>query len=70
LRRERADGTVAAEMREHQAEIMEELMGGGRSRREAEAEARRRLGNTASLGERSHDEGGYTFAANLSPDVQ
>jgi putative ABC transport system permease protein len=70
LRRESEDEAIAVEMREHQAEIVEELMGGGLNRGEAEAEARRRFGNTAALGENSRDEWGYAFAANLWQDVR
>jgi putative ABC transport system permease protein len=70
FRREREDEIVAGEMREHRAEMIEDLMAGGMSREQANAEARRRFGNTASLGERSRDEWGYTFLTNLSQDVR
>ncbi len=70
LRREREDGILAEEMREHRREMADALVASGMSRPDAEAEARRRFGNTASLGEHSRDEWGWHFAANLAQDAR
>ena len=48
FRRSTADRELAAEMREHLDEKIEELVAAGMSRDEATAEARRRFGNPAS----------------------
>ena len=70
LRRDSADQQLADEMREHMREKVEDLMDSGMSRADAEAEARRRFGNIAALGERSRDEWGFAFAERLVQDLR
>lgn len=70
LRSESAARELADEMREHLRERIEDLVDSGMPRAEAEAQARRRFGNIANLGERSRDEWGFAFAERLSQDIR
>jgi hypothetical protein len=70
LNRESEDAIIAAEMRDHCAEMVEELIAAGMSPADANTEARRRFGNMVSLGERSREEWGYGLATSLAQDVR
>jgi putative ABC transport system permease protein len=70
LRRESADTALAAEMREHMAEKIDDLVDVGMSRGDAEREVRRRFGNIAAFGERSRDEWGYGLASSVAQDLR
>jgi len=70
LRRDREDAIITAEMREHRDELIHDLIARGLSPADAEREASRRFGNLASLGERSRDEWGWSFATHLAQDAR
>src|SRR5262245_4252976 len=70
LRLESAGRELADEMREHLREKIEDLADSGLARADAEAEARRRFGNMAAVGERSRDEWGFVFAERLVQDLR
>jgi putative ABC transport system permease protein len=70
LRRDREDTIITAEMREHRDELIHDLIARGLSPADAEREASRRFGNLASLGERSRDEWGWSFATHLAQDAR
>ena len=65
-----AGGHLTDEMREHLAEIADELIAAGMSPEEALAEARRRFGNFTALAERSRDEWAFPRTENLLADIR
>jgi putative ABC transport system permease protein len=70
LRGEGPAQELADEMREHLAERVADLVDSGMPRAAAEAEARRRFGNSAALADRSRDQWGLLFVEYLARDLR
>ncbi len=68
--RRRLFGDLSAEIQAHLEEKMEELVGNGMSRKEAESAARREFGNVTLMKEESHNVWRWSFIENLLSDVR
>jgi len=68
--RRRLYGDLSAEIQAHLEEKMEELVGNGMSRKEAESAARREFGNVTLMKEESHNVWRWSFIENLLSDVR
>ena len=68
--RRAADDGLSAEMREHVAEIADELIASGMPPNEALDQARRRFGNSTALAERSREEWAFPRIENLLADIR
>src|SRR5215472_11117031 len=68
--RRRLYGDLSEEIQEHLEEKVEELVGNGMSRKEAEAAARREFGNVTWMKEESRDVWRWSFIENLLSDIR
>jgi len=68
--RRRLYGDLSAEIQAHLEEKVEELVGNGMSRKEAESAARREFGNVTLMKEESHNVWRWSFIENLLSDVR
>jgi len=68
--RRRLFGDLSAEIQAHLEEKMEELVGNGMSRKEAESAARREFGSVTLMKEESHNVWRWSFIENLLSDVR
>jgi predicted permease len=68
--RRRLYGDLSEEIQGHLEEKVEELVGNGMSRKEAESTARREFGNVTLMNEKSRDVWRWSFLENLLSDVR